>query len=105
VKFQQDEPDTSRNVHHETQLTLSKSEDVYITRAATKAKQALKENNPDSSSYSDFTGPQVKQKPSSIEKSLKKTVSKPPFNQLLIPPNIDAFKESTPTHLKNHLNL
>jgi hypothetical protein len=103
VKFQQDEPDTSRNVHHETQLTLSKSEDVYITRAATKAKQALKENNPDSSSYSDFTGPQVKQKPSSIEKSLKKTVSKPPLNQPLIPPNIDTFKESTPIQLQEPL--
>jgi hypothetical protein len=31
VQFQQDEPNTSRNVQYIAQLTLPKSEDVYIT--------------------------------------------------------------------------
>ena len=38
IQFQQDESNTSRNIHHIVQLTLFKSEDVYITRAATKIK-------------------------------------------------------------------
>jgi hypothetical protein len=43
---------------------------VYITRAAARAKQALRENNQENSSNSEFTGPQVKQKSPSIEKPL-----------------------------------
>jgi hypothetical protein len=57
---------------------------VYITRSAARAKQALRENNPESRSDSEFTGPQVKQKSSSIEKPLQ-----PP----LIPPSIDTLEE------------
>jgi hypothetical protein len=89
VQFQQDEPKASRNVHHVTQLTFPKTQDVYITRSAARAKQALRENNQESSFDSKFTGPQVKQKPSSIEKHLKKI----PLQQPLIPPSIDTFKE------------
>jgi hypothetical protein len=57
VQFQQDELDTSKNVHHSTHLTLTKSEDVYITRTAAKALQDLKKNNQESNSDNDFIGP------------------------------------------------
>jgi hypothetical protein len=56
---------------------------VYITRAAARAKQTLRENNQESSFDSEFTRPHVKQKSPSIEKPLKKT----PLQQFLIPPN------------------
>jgi hypothetical protein len=95
VQFQPDEPDSSRNVHHVTQLKLPKSQEVYITWTTAKAKQALRENNQENSSDSDFTRPQVKQKSPPPEKPSKKMVLKPPHNQFLIPPNIDTHKEST----------
>ena len=95
VQFQPNELDSSRNVHHVTQLKLPKSQEVYITWTIAKAKQALREYNQRSSSDSDFIRPQIKQKSPPPEKPSKKMVLKPPHNQLLIPPNIDTLKEST----------
>jgi hypothetical protein len=91
VQFQPDEPDTFRDVHHVTQLTLLKSQQIYITQAAAKAKQALRKNNQDSSSHGDFTGPQIKNKQLPPIKLLKKTIPKPLRNQSLIPPSINMF--------------
>jgi hypothetical protein len=62
---------------------------VYITRSAARAKQALRKNNQESISDSEFIGPQVKQKSSSIENPLKKI----PLQQLVIPPSIGNLKE------------
>jgi hypothetical protein len=44
---------------------------VYLTQLAARAKQALRENNQESSFDSEFTESQVKQKSSSITKPLK----------------------------------
>ena len=62
---------------------------MYITRAAAKALQALKEKKQESSSDSEYTGPKVKQ----ISPSIEKPTTEIPLPQPLIPPSINTSKE------------